>query len=96
MISFLCDICNSEFTVKRNLTRHMKNQHDNTWSCIFMIIMKVDNYERYLYDLKLLEGDMSNIFETIKLGRSKDNVNYIGGALGSSLVEYRLDHEHDL
>ena len=32
-MAFSCDICKREFTEKHNLTRHVKNQHGNLWSC---------------------------------------------------------------
>ena len=33
MVSFCCPMCNKVFTAKTNLTRHVKNQHNNTWTC---------------------------------------------------------------
>ena len=33
VMAFSRDICKREFTEKRNLTRHVKEQHGNLWSC---------------------------------------------------------------
>ena len=33
LMAFSCDICDREFTEKHSLTRHMKNQQGNLWSC---------------------------------------------------------------
>ena len=48
-MAFLCDICDREFTENRNLTRNMKTQHGNLWSChcCNQSFNRRDNYEMH-------------------------------------------------
>ena len=47
IMAFSCDIWKREFTEKRNLTRHVEEQHRNLWSChrCSQSFNRRDNYE---------------------------------------------------
>ena len=48
-MAFICPVCKAEFTEKRNLVRHVKNQHGNLWSChrCNQTFNRCDNYEMH-------------------------------------------------
>ena len=97
---FLCDICKTEFTLKHNLTRHMKNQHGNLWSCgrCNKTFNRCDTYEYHQRTcLFKTTGQRSNDDGegSSSTKRFKDRVNHVGGALNDTLVDYLLDLEDE-
>ena len=91
-----CPVCQTNFTEKRNLTRHLKNQHGNLWACQ-QCQQSFNRYDNYCMHQRVCNFKTSGkrSFEdgaadspTKKL---KDNVIYAGGALENTLVDYRLD-----
>ena len=100
VMTFLCDICEREFTEKRSLTRHMKNQHGNLWSChrCNQWFHRCDNYEMHQRTCLCKTTGMQSgkhRGEDITRKKLKDNVNCVSGALSSTLLDYRLDIEGD-
>ncbi len=97
-MAFFCDICNQAFTEKRSLTRHMKNQHGNLWSCsrCSQNFTRYDNYQ--MHDRVCLfksTGKRKAGPSEDNVKRFKDNVSHIGGALDDTLADYRLNLEED-
>ena len=81
-MTFLCDICELEFTVNRSLTRHMKNQHGNSWSrhLCNQSFNRCDNYEMHQRTfLFKTTGKRSgeHLGKDINRKKLKDNVNYV-------------------
>ena len=48
-MTFICPVCHGEFTEKRSLVRHLKNQHGNLWSCsrCNQFFNRFDNYSMH-------------------------------------------------
>ena len=96
---FLCPVCSCKFTEKRNLVRHLKQQHANQWSCqrCQQIFNRYSNYcmhERVcLYKANGKRKAEDEASSQVK--KMKDNVSYIGGALKNTLVDYRLNFEDE-
>ena len=95
MIAFLCDICKREFTEKRNLTRHVKEQHGNLWSChcCNQSFNQHDNFEMHQREcLFKTTGKRSggHLEQGTTVKKLKDNVNRVGDALNGNVNEYRL------
>ena len=91
IMSISCDICKREFTEKRSLTRHVKNQHGNLWSChrCNQSFNRWDNYE--MHQRICLSGD--HLGTTAK--KLKDNTSRVGSALNSTVNEYHLNLEDE-
>ena len=95
-MAFSCDICDREIIENHNLTRHMKNQHCNLWSChrCNQSSNRCDNYEMHQRTcLFKTTGKRSGEHLGMTAKKLKDNVNCVGGALDGTLGEYRLELE---
>ena len=91
--------CDGKFTEKRNLVRHVKNQHANLWSCqrCSQTFNRCDNYEYHqrtcLFKTNGKRCAEDNADTDNK--RKRDNVTYIGGALDGTLADYQVGLEHE-
>ena len=97
-MAFSCDICKREFTEKRSLTRHMKNQHGNLWPCrrCNQSFNRGDNYEmNQRICLFKTTGKRNGKYLGTTAKKLKDNINRVGGALNGSVNEYRLNLEDE-
>ena len=80
--------CSSFFTLKRNLVRHLRVQHNSQWTCklCHKIFNRVDNFEKH-----------QRTCEFRKTGKrpapanDSSKVSYRGGALDDALSMYSID-----
>ena len=96
IVVFSCDICKREFTERRNLTRHVKEQHGNLWSChrCRQSFYRRDNYEMHQQIcLFKTTGKRSGEHLDITAKKLKDNTIRVGSALNGTVNEYRLNPE---
>ena len=97
-MTYSCDICKRGFTEKRNLTRHVKEQHDNLWSChrCNQSFNRRDNYEIHQRDcLFKTTGKRSGEHLDTTVKKLKDNTRRVSGALNGTVNEYRLNLEDE-
>ena len=92
-MTFSCDICDRQFTEKRSLTRHVKNQRGNLCHRCNQSFNRCDNYEMnqlvclFKTNRKRSSGHLDRTAKKLK------DINRVGGALNRPLVDYHLDHE---
>ena len=98
-MAFSCDICDREFAEIRGLTRHMKNQHGNLWSChrCSQSFNRHDNYEMHhrVCLLKATGKRSGGHLSMVAAKKLKDNVNRVGGALDGTVNNNRLNLEDE-
>ena len=97
-MTFSCDICKQEFTEKCCLTRHVKNQHGNLWSChrCNQSFNRCDNYEMHQrVCLFKTTGKTSGEHLDSTAKKLKDNTSLVGGALNGTVDEYCLNLEDE-
>ena len=98
-MAFSCYICDREFTENRSLTRHMKNQHGNLWSChrYSQSFNRHDNYEMHqrACPFKATGKRRGEHLSMVVAKKLEDNVNRVGGALDGTVNEYRLKLEDE-
>ena len=98
IMEFSCDICKRELTEKRNLTRHVKEQHGNLWYChrCSQSFNRRDNYEMHQQVcLFKTTGKRSGGHLDTTAKKLKDNTSRVGGALNGTVNEYRLNLEDE-
>lgn len=99
-MSFCCPVsnCKVTFTAKKNLTRHIKNQHGNLWTCqrCNQKFNRCDNFE-YHQRTCLYKTIGKRMVDEEEKGnkRRKENVRFSGGALQNTLVDYQIDLENE-
>ena len=94
-MTFSYDICKREFAEKYNLTRHVKNQHGNLWSChrCNQSFNRCDNYEMHQrICLFKTTGKRSGKHLDSTAKKLKDNTSR---ALNGTVNEYRLNLEDE-
>ena len=98
-MAFSCDICRREITEKRNLTRHVKEQHGNLWSChcCNQSFNRRDNFEMHQQVCLFKTGKRSggHLEEDTTVKKLKDTVNRVGSAVDATVNEFRLNLEHE-
>ena len=100
-MAFICNIgnCKVSFSAKRSLTRHIKNQHGNLWSCqrCNQTFNRCDNYEYHQRTCQFkTSGKRMMVEDNIEVNkRGKDNVRYSGGALQNTLADYQIKLEDE-
>ena len=98
-MAFSCDIWKREFTEKRSLTRHVKEQHGNLWSChrCNLSFNRRDNYE--MHQRVCLFKTTGKRLSGEHLGKAakkiKDNISRVGGAPDGTMKGYRLNPEDE-
>ena len=98
MMAFSCDICKREFTEKRSLTRHAKEQHGNLWSChrCNQSFNRRENYEMHQrVCLFKTTGKRSSEDLGTTVKKLKDSVSRVGDALDGTMNEYRINLEDE-
>ena len=80
--------CTSFFTLKRNLVRHLRVQHNSQWSCESCR----ETFNRY--DNFILHQRVCKFKSTGKRPAPKD-ILYVGGALDDVLADYTLDLQNE-
>ena len=99
-MAFICPVCDGEFTEKRNLVRHLKNQHGNLWSChrCSQSFNRYDNYEMHDRTCHFKATGKRKAVETSEQARKQQKTPVVrtGGALEDTIVEYRHNLENDM
>ena len=91
--------CEQDFTEKTNLNRHIKNQHGNLWACkcCQQLFNRYDNY--IMHDrtchFKTTGKRKMDETEVCFAKKFKCNVEYVGGALQNTIVDYQLNFKDE-
>ena len=92
IMTFSYDICKQEFTEKRSLTCHVKEQHGHHCNQSFN---RRGNYQRVCLFNATRKRSGGHLQEGSIVKKLKDNVSHVGGALDGTVNEYRLHLEDE-